>query len=312
MESGSKKVVIAAIAGNLAIAVSKFVAAAITGSSAMLSEGIHSVVDTGNGILMLHGMRQSQKGADARYPFGRGKELYFWALLVAICIFAVGGGMSVYEGILHVIHPVATESLIWNYCVLGFALFFEALSFRVAMQEVRRIKRQDESIIQFVRRSKDPSTFTILLEDTAALLGLILAFLGVLLGQVLHLPWIDGAASIAIGLLLMGVAVFLTMETKGLLVGESADSAQVEAIKRRVLADPEIESVGELLTMQLGPHEVLVNIEVNFKPGLSVAALDAALDRIENDMRALNGDIKKVFVEAGSLRGQAADRGVSL
>ncbi|PSH02718.1 MAG: cation transporter [Acidobacteria bacterium] len=307
MESGSKKVVIAAIFGNLAIAAGKFVVAAFTGSSAMLSEGIHSVVDTGNGVLMLHGIGESQKPADARYPFGRGKELYFWALIVAISIFAVGGGMSVYEGILHIIHPVSIENPVWNYWMLGFATFFESLSLRVAIKEVLRIKRKDENVFQFIRRSKDPSTYTIVLEDAAAMLGLIFAFAGILLGQLLHQPWIDGAASVAIGLLLMAVAAFLTVETKGLLVGESADPAQVEAIKRTVLADPEIETVGELLTMQLGPHDVLVNIEVNFKPGLSVVALDAALDRIERDMRAVNSDIKRVFIEAGSLRGKVAD-----
>jgi cation diffusion facilitator family transporter len=304
MESGSKKVVYAALAGNLAIALSKFVAAAITGSSAMLAEAIHSVVDTGNEILLLVGMRRSQRPADARHPFGYGKEMYFWALIVAISIFAIGGGMSIWEGVEHLQHPVETHHLKLNLWVLGLAFVFEFASYIVGYREVKTRLREGEGLLSYVKRSKDPATFTVVLEDLAALAGLVIAFFAVLLGHILHNAYFDGGASVLIGILLIVVAVILTVETKGLLVGESADPIRVEKIKRAVLGDSMVQSVGELLTMQLGPHEVLVNIEVNFRPGLTVAQLDEALDRVEASIRAAETDVTRVFLEAGSLRGK--------
>jgi len=305
MASGSKKVVYAAIFGNLAIAVSKFIAAYITGSSAMIAEGIHSVVDTGNGGLMLLGMKRSSRAPDTTHPFGYGKELYFWALLVAIIIFAVGGGMSVYEGILHVLHPATIENPTVNFWVLGVAMLFETGSLYVAVTEVNKAKGS-MSLMRYIRTSKDPSMFTILLEDAAAMAGLVVAFVGVLLGHLLHNPYFDGAASIVIGLLLMGVAYFLTIETKGLLVGESADPVHVQKMRDAVLRDPAVESVGPLLTMHLGPNEVLVNIEVSFKPDLPVSELDDAFDRVEQVIRGVDPSVRQVFLEASSLRGISA------
>jgi cation diffusion facilitator family transporter len=304
MSSGSKKVVYAALIGNVAIAISKFVAAAITGSSAMLSEAIHSLVDCGNEVLLLIGMKKSQRAPDARHPFGYGKELYFWALIVAISIFAIGGGISIWEGVHHLQHPGPVEYPKLSMWVLGLAFVFEMGSYIVGYREVKTRLRKGEGLFSYVKRSKDPATFTVVIEDLAALAGLVIAFLGIALGRLLDNHYLDGVASVLIGLLLVVVAIFLTMETKDLLVGESADPVRVEKIKRAVLADSMVLNVGELLTMQLGPHDVLVNIEVNFRPGLTVAQLDEALDRVEASIRDAERDVTRVFLEAGSLRGK--------
>lgn len=203
MAGESRTAVIAALAGNLAIAVSKFVAAGITGSSAMLSEGIHSVVDTGNQGLLLYGLHASRKPPNASHPFGYGKELYFWSLITAVMIFAVGGGMSFYEGIRHLISPSPITDPTWNYVVIGTAIVFESLSWSVAFREFRDSMR-DRGFLQTVHASKDPALFTVLLEDSAAIIGLLLALAGVGLGHWLANPYLDGAASVAIGVLLAG------------------------------------------------------------------------------------------------------------
>src|SRR5438132_7346055 len=199
MAAESTKVIYAAIVTNLAIAATKFTAAAFTGSSAMMSEGIHSLVDTGNGGLMLLGVRRSRKPADALHPFGYGKELYFWTLIVAIVVFAVGGGISAYEGLLHMLHPKTVEHPIWNYVVLGFAFVFEGYSFSIAFKAFQT-ERGELTIWQSIETSKDPTTYTVLFEDAAALLGLVVAFIGVLLAHVFNNPYFDGAASILIGI----------------------------------------------------------------------------------------------------------------
>src|ERR1051325_5263645 len=230
MAAGTKTVVYAALAGNLAIAVTKFVAAAITGSSAMLSEGIHSVVDTGNGALLLLGVRLSRKPPDATHPFGYGMELCFWSLVVAIMIFALGGGMSVYEGVTHITHPNQLKDPTWNYIVLGFALLFEGISFLFAMKAFRKEKGK-RGIWQTVHTSKDPTTFTVLFEDTAALLGLLVALVGISLGHWLNKPYLDGVASIVIGAILGVVAAFLAYESKGLLIGEGVDDETLDSIR---------------------------------------------------------------------------------
>jgi cation diffusion facilitator family transporter len=222
LASSSKKVIIAALIGNGLIAVTKFIAAAMTGSSAMLSEGIHSVVDTGNQVLLLYGLRRSRLPADDRYPFGRGKEVYFWSFVVAIMIFAVGAGLSIYEGVDHIISPQHVENPTVNFVVLGLAMLFEGAAWLFAMREFSRAKGK-WNYIQAVRRGKDPSLFVVVFEDSAAMLGLVVAFIGILLGQLTGIPYFDGAASIVIGLILGGTAAWLAYETKGLLIGESAN-----------------------------------------------------------------------------------------
>jgi len=298
----SKTAIYAAILGNFAIAVTKFSAAAFTGSSAMLTEGIHSLVDTGNGGLLLVGIGKSKKPADAAHPFGYGKELYFWTLIVAMLIFGVGGGVSIYEGILHLLHPNPLEDPFWNYVVLGIAIVFEAIVFMIAFKQFQALKGE-ESTWQAIRRSKDPTTFTVLFEDAAAMLGLIAATVGIFLGHQFNNPYFDGAASIVIGLILATVAFFIGYESKGLLVGEGADAATLQSIKKLAESDPTVTNVERPLTMYFGPHTVLLTMDVEFRDNLSGAERDAAVQRLEKVIREKHHDINHIFIEAKSLSG---------
>ena len=301
----SKFAIYGAIAANIAIAVSKFVAAYFTGSSAMLSEGIHSLVDSGNGLLILHGVRQAEKPADKRHPFGRSKELYFWALIVAILVFSVGGGMSFYEGIEHLKHPAPITDPTWNYWVLGLSLLFESISCYLAFKAFNA-DRGTMGFWETLRRSKDPSVFAILLEDLAALLGLLIALLGVYLGHLLNNPYLDGAASIAIGVLLVGVALFLIYKTKRLLVGTGVDDETVDAIEALVRAQPHVEQVGPPLTSYLGPADVILALDVEFAHHLTAEEMEHAIDKLQDDIRARYPEMKRIFVEAKSLSSRAA------
>lgn len=303
VSTGSSTIVIwGAVIGNGVIAVSKFVAAWVTGSSAMLSEGIHSVVDTANDLLMLLGLSRSKRPADDHHPFGHGKELYFWSLIVAIVIFGVGGGMSIYEGVTHLIHPEALTSPLWSYVVLGIAFLFEGSSFGLAVHHFRQIKQERVGVLQTVHVSKDPTDFTVLFEDAAALAGILVAFLGVLLGHWLNNPYLDGSASILIGLILAVVAAFLAYESKGLLIGESAEPSQVAAIRDLAADDADVLVVDRPLTMYMGPDQLLLNLDVRFRAGLSVPELEAAIDRMEKRIRERYPKVKRIFIEAEGLR----------
>jgi cation diffusion facilitator family transporter len=305
----STKAIYAAIVTNIAIAGTKFTAAAFTGSSAMISEGIHSLVDTGNGGLLLLGLRTSQKPADAEHPFGYGKELYFWALMVAIVIVAVGGGISAYEGLLHILHPVPQENPLWNYIVLALAFVFESVSLTIAIKSFMKIKG-DASWWQAIQRSKDPTTFTVLFEDAAALLGLIVAMIGVFLANQFDNPYFDGAASIVIGVLLGAVAVLLGYETKGLLIGEGADRETLEDIRRLVESDPGVEAVNRSLTMHFGPDTVLLAMDLRFRPDLSAVEVEKCVDRIEANILKHHHNIKHIFIEADSLTPEPKEHSV--
>lgn len=303
MSSGSsKKTIFAAIASDLAIAITKFIAAAISGSSAMLSEAIHLLVDTSNELLLLLGLHKSQKPADASHPFGYGQELYFWTLIVAILIFAVGGGMSFYEGITHLLNPSPLEDPKWSYIVLGVAVVFEGFSWRVAWKEFLPSKGK-QSIWQAIRNSKDPTIFTLLFEDSAAVLGLAVAFLGVFFGHLFNNPYLDGAASVIIGLILAVVAVLLAYESKGLLVGESANTRIVNNIRDLAKTDPAVKEVMRVLTLHFGQHEILLNLEIQFQQNLSAQEIALAVNRIEEKIRSQHSDIKQIFIEAKSLCG---------
>lgn len=308
MAEESKTAIFAAAGANLAIAVSKFVAAGFTGSSAMLSEGIHSVVDTGNQGLLLLGLRQSKKPADDAHPFGYGKELYFWTLIVAILIFAVGGGMSFYEGIAHIRHPAPITDPTWNYAVLGLAILFEGASWTVAMREFRS-QRRGKSIWGAIHTSKDPTLFTVLFEDSAAVLGLAVALAGIYLGHRLDNPYFDGAASLVIGAILAAVAVVLAIETKGLLIGEGADPAVRKAVRALAAADADVAEALPPLTMHFGPHEILLALNLRFRAELSANEVAAAVDRLEARIRVEHPDIRRIFVEAKALTGGQAGNG---
>ena len=292
--SESTVAIYAAIAGNVAIAVTKFIAATLTGSSAMLSEAIHSVVDTGNGLLILLGVRKSRKPPDSDHPFGHGHELYFWTLIVGVLIFAVGGGMSVYEGITHILHPRLPEKLAWSYAVLGMATVFEGTTWLFGLKAFNA-ERGRKGILQTIHESKDPTSFTVLLEDSAALLGLVFAFLGIFLGGQLKLPYLDGVASVLIGLLLCAVAVLMVYESKGLLIGEGLDHESLKSIRVLVEADPAVESVGHLHTMYLGPREVLLTIELRFRNEITALEVRRAVKRLREGIQSQDSAIRRIF-----------------
>lgn len=294
--SDSKIVILAALGGNGLIAVTKFVAAGLTGSSAMLSEGVHSVVDTGNQALLLYGLHRSSKPADERHPFGYGSELYFWAFVVAILLFAIGAGVSIYEGIEKIRHPEPISNPLVNYVVLGFALVFEGVAWTIAFRSFQKVRR-GRSFVRAVRDSKDPTIVTVLFEDTAAAFGLIMAGLGIWGAHAFDLPMLDGVASVAIGVILALTAVFLAIETKGLLIGESAAPETVADIQNLLLAVPAVRAVNDIRTLHLGPHDILVAISVDFADGLPAGTVEAAITELERAIKQRFPAVTNVFIE---------------
>lgn len=297
MPSSTKKTVYVALIGNLLIATTKFIAAGFTGSSAMLSEAFHSLVDTGNEVLLLYGMHRSKAPADARYPFGRGKEVYFWSLVVALLIFAFGAGISVYEGVHHLRHPRPIAHPLVNYAVIALAMLFEGCSWWVALKQFRRSKGA-LGYIEAIRKSKDPTVFTVLVEDSAALLGLVLALAGIALGQLTSNALFDGAASVLIGVLLGLVAFCLAVESKGLLIGESAGSDVVDGIRALIGLNQDVDRVREILTMHMGPEYILVNISLHVSPTVDRARVHQVFENIDRDIKLHYPKVKRVFIES--------------
>lgn len=299
MKSSSKLVIVAALCGNALIAITKFVAAFMTGSSAMLSEGIHSIVDTGNQVLLLYGLHKAAKPADEHFPFGHGKEIYFWSFVVAILIFAVGAGVSIYEGVLHVIEPQQIENPMVNYVVLVLAMVFEAGAWFFAFKEFTKVKGK-WGYIEAIKRAKDPSIFVVLFEDSAAMLGLMVALVGLVLGQLTGILYFDGIASVIIGLILGGTAIWLAYETKSLLIGESANVEVVQGVKQIVNGYSMVEHVNEVLTMHMGPDFVLVNISVDFSDQCVAGTIEAAISEMDANIKEKYPIVKRIFVEAES------------
>lgn len=301
MSKGESNIaIIGAFASNLLIAIFKFIAAAITGSSAMLSEGIHSLVDTGNTALLLFGDYRSKKPATPNHPFGYGRELYFWSMVVAISLFAIGGGMSIYEGILHIQHPEAIEDPYWNYIVIAVAFVLSGASLYVAVKKFKT-DNPNKPIYRAIKDSKDPGTFSILFEDAADILGLIVAFLGVYLGHTLNNPYIDGIASIVIGCILASLSFMLAFETKSLLIGESADPVLIEKIVEIIKENPAVVFVRSPLTLQFGPKDILLALDVQFKEDLKMNELANHIDQIEKDIRTKFPEIKRIYIEIKSI-----------
>ena len=294
---GSKKVIYAALAGNGLIAATKFAAAAFTGSSAMFSEAIHSLVDTGNQLLLLLGMRRARRPADAQHPFGYGMEVYFWTFVVAIMVFAVGAGFSLYEGVLKVLDPHPLSDIYVNYAVLAVAGAFEAAAWTIAYREFRKVQGP-RSLFQAVRRSKDPTVFTVLFEDSAAMAGLLAAFVGIAFGDALGIPELDGVASILIGLILATTAALLAFESKGLLIGEAASREVVEGVRRILDDDRRVLRLNELLTMHMGPEDVLLNVSIDFAEDLSANDVEDAITQFERRIKDGFPQITRVFIEA--------------
>lgn len=293
---GSKKVIYAALAGNLAIALTKFAAALFTGSSAMLSEGVHSLVDTGNGGLLLYGMHRAARPADRSHPLGHARELYFWSFIVALLVFALGAGVSFYEGVVHIMAPEPVANAEVTYIVLGLSFLFEGSSWWVALKAFRHQKGK-EGWLQAVQSSKDPGVYTVLFEDSAALLGLIVAFAGILAAELLEMPELDGGASIGIGLILGATAIFLARESKGLLIGEPASPE----VQRQVLAtaqqDPAVQRANGVLTVHMGPTEIVAGLSIEFEDHLTAPEIEACVERLEAKLKKEMPEITRLFVK---------------
>jgi cation diffusion facilitator family transporter len=292
----SKRVLYAALLGNLLVALTKFVAAGLTGSSAMASEAVHSLVDTGNEVLLLYGLRRAARPPDDLHPLGHGRELYFWSFIVTIVIFALGAGVSLYQGVRHIAAPVPISNPMVNYVVLGLALVFEAGSWSIAVKEFRSVKGP-RGYLEAVRQSKDPTVFVVLFEDTAALIGVAIALAGIAASEALARPELDGAASVGIGLLLGAVAIFLARESKGLLIGEPADSKVVASICAIAREQPGVERVNGLFTVHLGPEQIVAAIAADFTDSLSAADVEAAVSAIEDRVRAVHPEIMLLLVK---------------
>jgi cation diffusion facilitator family transporter len=294
--SGSKKVVYAALIGNLLIALTKFAAAFVTGSSSMLSEGVHSLVDTGNEVLLLYGIHRAERPPDVMHPFGYGRELYFWSFVVALLVFAVGAGVSLFEGITHMLNPEPMETVSANYAVLALSSVFEGVSWRIALREFRAQKGK-LGYFAAVERSKDPTTFMVLFEDSAALLGLLIAFVGIFVAHTFDMPRLDGAASIGIGCVLAVTAIVLARESKGLLIGEPALKSVQEAILKIAASDPAVQRANGVITVHLGPHQIVVALSAEFDDRLTAPEIEACVERLEAKLRAERPEIVALFVK---------------
>jgi len=295
MAASSRKVIYAALAGNCLIAMTKVVAAFMTGSSAMLSEAIHSGADTGNEILLLYGLRRAKMPADNEFPFGHGKEIYFWSFVVAIVLFAGGAGLSMYKGIAQLVSPVPVRHSYINYGVICLALVFEGTSWYIALKEFTKLKGP-WGYVQAIHRGKDPSIFIVLLEDSAAIVGLLVAFMGIFLSHVTCSPTYDAVAAVIIGLILAGTAILLASETKGLLIGESANKEVIQGIRDIACSYKEIKQVNEVLTMHMGPDFILVNISVDFVDPILATAVEATVAGLDSAIKRAYPLVQRIFV----------------
>jgi cation diffusion facilitator family transporter len=295
MAAESRTVILAALAGNAVIALTKFAAAAVTGSSAMLAEGVHSVVDTGNQLLMLLGLRRAARPPDEQHPFGYGKEVYFWSFVVALSIFSVGAVVSLYEGIRHLLHPGHMGDPTVNYVVLAIAIVAESAAWYTAWKGFAA-QRGDMGYFEAVRRGKDPTLFVVLFEDSAALLGLVVALVGIALTQATGSPYYDAGASVVIGGILAAVAVWLAVETKGLLIGESAHAEVSRGIRALLDEHPDVEGVNDLVAMHMGPEHIIVTASLDFRDDLRAGEAEAAVARLRRSIREQHPTVYRVFL----------------
>jgi cation diffusion facilitator family transporter len=298
-KSSSKIAVYSALVGNVLVAVTKGIAAAWTGSSSMLSEAVHSLVDTANEVLLLYGMRRSNQRADPHHPLGYGRELYFWSFVVALLIFALGAGVSIFEGIGHVLAPHDIADPVVNYVVLGLAFLFEGGSWTVSLRQFREAKG-DLGYIEAFRRSKDPPSFMVLFEDSAALIGIALAAIGSVASASLGLPVMDGVASILIGVVLAITSMLLARESKSLLIGERADRGLADEILRIARAEPGVEAANGVITTQMAPDQIVAALSVDFANSVSASDVENIVLDIERKVRAQRPDVVTLFVKPQS------------
>jgi cation diffusion facilitator family transporter len=285
-----------ALASNLAIAVTKFCAAAYTGSSAMLSEGVHSLVDTTNELLLLYGIRRAARPADINHPLGHGRELYFWSFMVALLVLVFGAAVAGYEGISHILRPEPMRNPLTNYVVLGFSFAFEGFSWWVGLKAFRASQGK-QGFVEAFRNSKDPTTFTVLFEDTAALLGLLIAAAGIAAAQAWNAPWLDGLASVGIAFVLLVSSLLLARETKGLLIGEPARPHLRHAILGIAAGDPDVRHANGVITVQLGPNQIVAALSIEFHEELSTAQIESCVDRIEAAIKRAQPEVTTLFVK---------------
>ena len=300
MAGSSNKAIYGAIIANTAIAISKFAAAFFTGSSAMFSEGVHSLVDTGNGFLLLIGIRRSKKPADDNHPFGYGKEVFFWSFIVALLIFSLGGGIAIYEGIKSLAHPRPMTNVGWNYLVLILAMIFEGAALRIALQQFNS-NRGSKPFFQALRDSKDTPTVAVVIEDTAALLGLVIAFSTVFLVQLSGWAFLDGLGSILIGMLLVTVSLFFAIECKALLIGEGLLPEDIDKITTILQDEMHVLDSRKPLSLYFGSDEVLVNLDVNFVDDLTSDDIELTVSRLESRIKAALPVVNRIYIEASTL-----------
>ena len=303
--SHNNRTLLIAFAANLGIAVSKFIAAAVTGSSAMLTEGVRSVVDSTNQMLLMWGRRQSRKPPDKYHPLGYGRELYFWSFVVAVLVFALGAGVSIYEGILHIMEPEAAVSPLVAYGVLLVAFLLEGWSTLEAFREFKAAKG-DLGWIEAISRSKDPPGFIVLLENGAAMAGIVAAAIGVFLSQLTHNPFFDGAASVVIGVILGVTALVLARESKGLLIGESADPVLVRGLRDLACGRPGIVGVGHVLTVHSAPDQITAMINVDFRDDILAGEVERIVREIETEAHDRWPEVRRLFVRP--MQGAAEER----
>ncbi len=302
---GSKLAIFASMAANLGIAIMKFIASFFTGSSAMLSEGIHSLVDTTNGILLLWGLKKSKVAPDSQHPFGHGKEIYFWSFVVAIFIFAFGGGVALYEGIKHLLEHTGEvdhshKMMYWNYGVLIGSLAFEGASLWIGWKEFRAT--HPTGFVSALRQSKDAASIAVIIENGAAVIGLLIALIGVSLTYYFNNPDFDAWASVLIGLLLAFVAFFMAKETKHLLIGEAAIEEEITEIVDIFKQYDQLEAFGNIKTMHMGPNDIMLGANVNFKDDLTVGQIEPIIKEIKEKIVRQNPDIKHIFIETDSIK----------
>ena len=297
MAAGNKTVIYAALIGNGLISITKFVAAGITGSAAMMAEGIHSLVDTGNQGLLLFGLRKAKKPADKLHPLGHGKEVYFWSFVVAILIFALGAGISLYEGWHRTMHPEPVENPVVNFVVLGLAICFESVAWWLAWKEFRKFQGR-RSLNAAVKAAKDPTTFIVLFEDTAAMLGLVVAGVGLGISAAFDLPVFDGIATLCIGAILTMTAIWMAIRVKSLLIGEAADEEVIDDVRRRAAELSAVLAVNDVITLHMGPNFILVNVSVDFRDDVPAGEVENAIERLTREIRDAHVDVKRVFIEA--------------
>jgi cation diffusion facilitator family transporter len=300
MAQERKTVVYAEIGANIVVTTAKFIAAAVSGSSAMMAEGFHSLADTGDGLLLLLGQHLSTRPPDRKHPFGHGLEIYFWTFIVALLIFAIGGGLSIYDGVHRILHPEPLRNALWNYVVLGVAFVFDGGSFLVAWRKFRKDAGKQD-LWQALTTTRDMTVATVLLENSSDLVGILLAFLGVFLSHVLDMPVLDGIASVMIGLVLVAVAIFLGHQSRALLSGERAEPRMIAGIQAVVDADPMVQWCGRPMTLQLGPDTVMLALDLQFRPMLSASDAASAIDELEKKVRSRYPIVKQIFIEAQAL-----------